>query len=155
MKFSWRSSPAMCEMKNIFNIQASQNVDESMALKFIVLQTFWHQITSALPTRVITLRSLTVWLLTADKERKRLVCQTALWMRGFQHASTSQEYFGEYDTYHCVQTLKSIPVRALQQRIAVLISTDGSFSGSGPSRVGDQCPPIAMASSLPFIPTKN
>lgn len=61
----------------------------------------------------------------------------------------------QYSTYHCVHTLKSIPVRALQQRIAVFISTEGSFSGSGPSSDGDQCPPIAIASSLPFIPTKN
>lgn len=61
----------------------------------------------------------------------------------------------QHSTYHCVHTLKSIPVRALQQRIAVFISTEGSFSGSGPSSDGDQCPPIAIASSLPFIPTKN
>lgn len=58
-------------------------------------------------------------------------------------------------TYHCVHTLRSMPVRALQQRIAVLINTEGSFSGSGPSNEGDQWPPMAMASSLPFMPTKN
>lgn len=48
-----------------------------------------------------------------------------------------------------------MPVRALQQRTAVLMSTEESLSGCGPSKEGDQCPPIAIASSLPFIPTKN
>lgn len=48
-----------------------------------------------------------------------------------------------------------MPVRALQQRMAVLIRTAGSCSGSAPSREGDQWPPMAMASSLPLMPTKN
>lgn len=48
-----------------------------------------------------------------------------------------------------------MPVSALQQRMAVFIRTEGSLSGSAPSREGDQWPPMAMASSLPLIPTKN
>lgn len=59
------------------------------------------------------------------------------------------------NTYHWVHRLRSMPVRALQQRMAVFIRTDGSFSGSAPSREGDQWPPMAMASSLPLMPTKN
>lgn len=58
-------------------------------------------------------------------------------------------------TYHCVHKLRSMPVRALQQRMAVFIRTEASFSGSAPSKVGDQWPPMAMASSLPRIPTRN
>lgn len=58
-------------------------------------------------------------------------------------------------SYHWVHRLRSMPVSALQQRMAVFIRTDGSFSGSAPSREGDQWPPMAMASSLPLIPTKN
>ncbi len=46
-------------------------------------------------------------------------------------------------------------VRALQQRMAVFIRTEASFSGSAPSKEGDQWPPMAMASSLPRIPTRN
>lgn len=154
MKFSWRSPPAMREMKSILTYKHCKNLhNKYIILKFSVLQTFWHQITFALPTRITLLRSLPAWLLAADKERKKLVLPKSLiqilCMLWFLHNIFNT------DTYHCVHTLKSIPVRALQQRIAVLIRTDGSFSGSGPSSEGDQCPPIAMASSLPFIPTKN
>lgn len=58
-------------------------------------------------------------------------------------------------TYHCVHKLRSMPVRALQQRMAVFIRTEASFSGSAPSKEGDQWPPMAIASSLPRIPTRN
>lgn len=58
-------------------------------------------------------------------------------------------------TYHWVHKLRSMPVRALQQRMAVFIRTEASFSGSAPSKEGDQWPPMAMASSLPRIPTRN
>lgn len=58
-------------------------------------------------------------------------------------------------SYHWVHRLRSMPVSALQQRMAVFIRTEGSLSGSAPSREGDQWPPMAMASSLPLIPTKN
>lgn len=58
-------------------------------------------------------------------------------------------------TYHCVHGDKSIPVSALHVRMAVFISTDGSFSGFNPSRDGDQAPPIAIVSFFPEIPTKK
>lgn len=48
-----------------------------------------------------------------------------------------------------------MPVIALHVRIAVLIRTDGSLSGFGPSSDGDQAPPIAIDSFLPVIPTKK
>ena len=58
-------------------------------------------------------------------------------------------------TYHCVQLLRSIPVRARVVRMAVLMSTPGSSFGFGPSRDGDHGPPMAIGSDLPFSPTKN
>lgn len=58
-------------------------------------------------------------------------------------------------SYHWVHRLRSMPVSALQQRMAVFMRTEGSFSGSAPSREGDQWPPMAMASSFPLIPTRN
>ena len=48
-----------------------------------------------------------------------------------------------------------MPVRARVTRIAVLTRTDGSDSGLGPSRDGDQGPPIAIVSFLPRAPTRN
>ncbi len=41
-------------------------------------------------------------------------------------------------TYHWVHKLRSMSVRALQQRMAVFIRTEASFSGSAPSKEGDQ-----------------
>lgn len=58
-------------------------------------------------------------------------------------------------TYQCVHNDKSIPVNALHVRIAVLIRTPGLDSGFGPSKDGDQLPPIGMASDLPILPTRK
>lgn len=58
-------------------------------------------------------------------------------------------------TYHCVQLLRSMPVRALVVRIAVRIRTWGSSRGLVPSKEGDQGPPIAMVSFLPLSPTRK
>lgn len=58
-------------------------------------------------------------------------------------------------THHCVHGDKSMPVIALHVRIAVLMRTDGSLSGFGPSRDGDQAPPIATVSFLPITPTRK
>jgi len=57
--------------------------------------------------------------------------------------------------YHWVQLDKSMPVSALQVRTAVLINTDGSFSGLGPSNEGLHGPPMAIVSFLPRKPTKK
>ena len=48
-----------------------------------------------------------------------------------------------------------MPVKALHTLMAVLISTEGSDSGLGPSREGDHGPPMAKVSFLPRVPTRN
>lgn len=60
-----------------------------------------------------------------------------------------------YSTYHCVHALRFIPVRAFVVLIAVLIRTLGSSIGLGPSKEGDQGPPMAIGSFFPFTPTKK
>lgn len=57
-------------------------------------------------------------------------------------------------THHLVQELKSKPVCAFVQRMAVRISTVGLAAGSGPSRDGDHSPPISTDSSA-FFPRRN
>lgn len=57
-------------------------------------------------------------------------------------------------THHLVQALKSMPVWACAQRMAVRTSTCGSPLGSRPSREGDHSPPTSTASSS-FRPSKN
>lgn len=57
-------------------------------------------------------------------------------------------------THHFVQALKSMPVWACAQRMAVRTSTCGSPLGSRPSREGDHSPPTRTASSS-FRPSKN
>lgn len=59
------------------------------------------------------------------------------------------------NTYQCVHDDKSMPVKALHVRIAVLIRTVGSVAGFEPSSDGDQLPPIGMDSDLPTLPTKK
>ena len=56
-----------------------------------------------------------------------------------------------------MQPLRSIPVKALHVRMAVLTRTAGLVAGSSPSREGDQGPPMAAALSFepPRTPTKN
>ena len=58
-------------------------------------------------------------------------------------------------TYHCVQLLRLMPVRAFVVLMAVLIRTFGSSAGLRPSRDGDHGPPMAMGSFLPFTPTRK
>ena len=57
-------------------------------------------------------------------------------------------------THHLVQALKSMPVWACAQRMAVRTSTCGSPLGSRPSREGDHSPPTNTTSSS-FWPSKN
>lgn len=57
-------------------------------------------------------------------------------------------------THHLVQALRSMPVWACAQRMAVRTSTCGSALGSRPSREGDHSPPTSTASSS-FRPSKN
>lgn len=57
-------------------------------------------------------------------------------------------------THHFVQALKSMPVCACAQRMAVRTSTCGSPLGSRPSREGDHSPPTSTVSSS-FRPSKN
>lgn len=57
-------------------------------------------------------------------------------------------------THHLVQVLRSMPVWACAQRMAVRTSTCGSAWGSRPSREGDHSPPTSTASSS-FRPSKN
>ena len=58
-------------------------------------------------------------------------------------------------THQCVHALRSMPVSILVVRMAVLISTRGSLPGLGPSREGDQGPPMAIGSLFPLSPTRN
>lgn len=51
--------------------------------------------------------------------------------------------------------LRSIPVKALHERMAVFTSVRGLDFGSGPSRDGHHAPPIAMSSLFPLQPSKN
>ena len=63
---------------------------------------------------------------------------------------------GKYrNVYHCVQELRFMPVSAFVVLIAVLIRTLGSSAGLGPSKEGDQGPPIAIGSFLPLTPTRK
>lgn len=57
--------------------------------------------------------------------------------------------------YQVVHPARSMPVSALQVRMAVRMSTFGSLSGLAPSREGLQYPPIAIVSFLPFSPTRK
>lgn len=65
------------------------------------------------------------------------------------------EKISSCSTYHCVQRVRSMPVRAFVVRIAVRIKTWGSSRGLAPSREGDQGPPMAMVSFFPLSPTKK
>lgn len=63
-------------------------------------------------------------------------------------------YWNSAKRHHLVQVLKSMPVWACAQRMAVRTSTCGSAWGSRPSREGDHSPPTSTASSS-FRPSKN